>query len=138
MKDSYKINLLKSRNMIKKIFFSSLFLFTSVVCNAETVQIDGIWYEIVAKAQLAEVVSPTDRSKYEGDIVIPEKVVHNGIEYTVTSIGNSAFMSCSNLENITLPESLTSIGRMAFYGCSQLRRLTIPGSITTIKDHAFE
>lgn len=124
--------------MIKKIFFSSLFLFTSVVCNAETVQIDGIWYEIVAKAQLAEVVSPTDRSKYEGDIVIPEKVVHNGIEYTVTSIGNSAFMSCSNLENITLPESLTSIGRMAFYGCSQLRRLTIPGSITTIKDHAFE
>ena len=38
----------------------------------------------------------------------------------VTSIGSSAFSSCSKLTSVTIPESITSIGGSAFSKCSEL------------------
>jgi hypothetical protein len=43
---------------------------------------------------------------------------------SVTSIGQSAFQSCSGLESITIPNSVTSIGEGAFAECS-INRLTV-------------
>ena len=64
-----------------------------------------------------------------------------GMRYTipngVTSIGDSAFSSCSNLTSITIPNSVTSIGDSAFGGCSSLTSVTIPNSVTSIGDEAF-
>ena len=56
---------------------------------------------------------------------------------TITSIGDSAFFSCSNLENITLPNCVTAIGACAFTSCSSLENITIPDSVTDIGDSAF-
>lgn len=36
------------------------------------------------------------------------------------SIKEAAFSGCSNLESITIPESVTSIGASAFAGCTSL------------------
>ncbi len=38
----------------------------------------------------------------------------------------SAFIACSNLESITIPNSVTSIGDRAFYGCSSLQSINLP------------
>ena len=35
----------------------------------------------------------------------------------VTNIGNCAFLRCTNLTSITIPNSVTSIERAAFAGC---------------------
>jgi len=58
---------------------------------------------------------------------------------SVTSIGNNAFYSCTNIAgSLTLPSSLTSIGTNAFGGCSKLTgSLTIPNSVTSIGTNAF-
>ena len=53
------------------------------------------------------------------------------------SIGNYAFLDCSSLTSITIPDSVTSIGEYAFYDCSSLTSVTIPNSVTSIGNYAF-
>ena len=56
---------------------------------------------------------------------------------SVTSIGNYAFIYCTLLSSVTIPDSVTSIGHHAFYGCAWLASVTIPDSVTSIGTEAF-
>lgn len=56
---------------------------------------------------------------------------------SVTTIGNSAFSSCSGLTSITIPDSVTTISTSVFFDCSGLTSITIPNSVTTIGERAF-
>ena len=48
----------------------------------------------------------------------------------VTSIGDWAFIGCSGLTSIDIPNSVTSIGYQAFYGCSGLTSINYDGTTT--------
>lgn len=52
-------------------------------------------------------------------------------------IGACAFMSCSSMASIDLPEGLERIGDSAFGGCSWLNAVAIPGSVTKLGEFAF-
>lgn len=54
-----------------------------------------------------------------------------------TGIGDLAFANCSNLERVSIPESLTRIGRSAFNGCISLGEIQFPESLEQIGDSAF-
>ena len=62
------------------------------------------------------------------DIVIPSEV--DGIP--VTSINRFAFVNCTSLTSIIIPNSVTEIGAGAFKGCTSLTSIIIPNSITKI------
>jgi hypothetical protein len=103
----------------------------------EEVEIDGLWYEVVAKGKVAKVIRYKNKDKYYGDIVIPETVVYEDVTYSVTSVEGYAFFLCSSLTSVTIPNSVTSIGEGAFWKCSGLTSVTIPNSVTSIGDDAF-
>ena len=110
-----------------------LSVFFSISASAYSVEVDGIYYDI--SGTTATVTS--GGVKYSGDIVIPEYITYKNSNYSVTSIGNSAFYYCESLTSVTIPNSVTSIGDWAFSGCSGLTSVAIPNSVTSIGDYAF-
>ena len=100
----------------------------------KTVEIDGIYYNLVTWAKQAEVTR--NPNEYRGAVNIPETVSYNGVTYSVTSIGDGAFRS-SGLTSVTIGNSVKSIGNYAFYKCYNLTSVTIGNSVTSIGSGAF-
>lgn len=80
----------------------------------------------------------------EGVTEIPEafvdcsKVTSIVIPDSVTSIEAYAFSYCTGLTNIVIPDSVTNIGDGAFEGCIGLTSIDIPDSVINIENSAFE
>ncbi|MBQ7632187.1 MAG: leucine-rich repeat domain-containing protein [Paludibacteraceae bacterium] len=120
--------------MKKTFIILFIALAASVGTNyASPVQIGDLYYNLDETNKTAEVTG----SDCTGDIIIPVSVVYNSITYSVTSIGTYAFVDCSSLTSIEIPNSVTSIGEGAFSGCSNLTGITIPNSVTSIGAGAF-
>ena len=56
---------------------------------------------------------------------------------SVTSIGNDAFYKCTGLTSVVIGNSVTNIGNSAFSGCSGLISVVIGNSVTNIGNSAF-
>lgn len=119
---------------LKSLLLTVMFLCTIIV-SAETVNVNGITYDLVTKARVAMV--KTGDTNYVGDLAIPDSIEYNGITFVVTSIGVDAFVGCSGLTSITIPSSITTIEESAFCYCSGLKSVTIPNSLTSIGGYAF-
>lgn len=77
-------------------------------------------------------------SEISGALIIPSKVFDNEDEFTVTTIRQYGFSSCSGLTSVEFPNSLTEIKNGAFGGCSGLSgTLKIGDSVTEIGGSAF-
>ena len=76
-------------------------------------------------------------NEYSGDIIIPSTVEYNGKIYDVVSIGVAAFLNCTSLTSVIIPNGITSIDEAAFQGCSSLTSITIPNSVTSISQSVF-
>ena len=55
----------------------------------------------------------------------------------VAGIGDNAFLNCSGLTDVTIPDSVTRIGDAAFRGCTALASVTIPDGVTSLGGAAF-
>lgn len=60
------------------------------------------------------------------------------IPNTVTRIGDGAFAFCSSLKSIVIPDSVIYMGDEVFKGCSELESVTLPEEITVLKGNMFE
>lgn len=93
---------------MKKQLLLALLMFLPMMVSAEEVEIDGLWYNIDNSANTAKAIQyKKNNQKYSGNIIIPDVVTYNNIEYNVTSIGERAFQYCIGLTSITIPNSVT-------------------------------
>lgn len=82
-------------------------------------------------------VTGYEKTVLRGVAKIVGSIKFNGITYKVQTIGKSAFMSCTKITGVEIPNSVTSIGERAFDNCSDLSSLPIPNSVTSIGRYAF-
>ena len=109
---------------------------TSLSAAAYSFESAGIYYNITGNNTVEVTYSDRDNNTYSGSISVPETVTNNGTEYSVTTIGESAFKG-SAVTSVSMPESITSIDYDAFYECKNLESVTLPESLTTLDYDAF-
>ncbi len=100
-----------------------------ITVNSSTTYSDYTYTVTDGKAEITAV-----SKSISGNVTIPSTL--GG--YPVTSIGRQAFLGCSQMTNVTIPNSVTSIGFCAFSSCYGLLSVNIPDSVTSIGAYSFE
>ncbi|MCB2300098.1 leucine-rich repeat protein [Clostridium tagluense] len=118
MKEGAIVKMFKS-NKVNNILMS-LMVMAILLCSSSPVQADqsGDYTYTITNGK-AEIM------KYKGAggvVTIPTTL--GGI--SVTSIGKWAFLDCSGLNTIIIPQGVTSIGDGAFWYCNVLTTINIP------------
>ena len=144
---------------MKKLLLFIAFAILGLGLNAQSVTIDYGDYSLEFSLDYYGECYVSGYSGTSTNVTVPSLVKIEGNEYSVTSIGNSAFRYC-NLTSIEIPSSVTSIGNYAFYECSltsitfgensqltsignsafeycNLTSIEIPSSVTSIGNYAF-
>ena len=92
-------------------------------CKNNDVADDGYIYAVVegVRYSLKDGIVTVARQPSNITIAnISSSINYKGVDYSVTSIGDSAFYYCRSLTSVVIPDSVTSIGDRAFAGCDSL------------------
>ena len=101
-----------------KLLTCTMLLLVAMAAGAETISdvtIGNLVYSLDTDTKVATVTG-YDWSYRPTDVVIPNTIEYLE-DYSVTTIGKSAFYHCSPLTSVTIPNSVTTIGEWAFYYC---------------------
>lgn len=141
---------------MKKLLAIALMLLP-LVASADPVEVDGLKYTINTETMEATVT----QINYSGILSIPETILVEDVEYTVTAIadyalnrkdgelisitfpksikkvGTYAFCDCYNLISVKFGDGLEEIGARAFSNCRSLQSITFGNSVKSIGYDAF-
>lgn len=92
-----------------------------------------IFFDI--KSQKIVISSPIVEKEFLDRSDIEEVVFEDGCG--ITEIPDYAFLGCSSLKRVTLPEGLKKIGFQAFSECSSLEYINLPNSLEDIGSNSF-
>ena len=127
---------------MKQLFRFSILLLALLLpalATAHDFEVDSIYYNRINDNEVEVTYGQIfdHRYQYHGAVTIPATVTYDGTTYSVTAIGEGAFLRCSGLASVDIPNSVTSIGRAVFYNCTGLTSIVIPNSVTSIGQEAF-
>lgn len=97
----------------------------------------GLWEATIDKKTQQAILT-----KYKGtgellkDVVVPNAIEKDGIEYEVIQIGNGNKVAEFEGE-ITISEGITTVGQNAFYFCRGIKKVNLPTSLKQINWQAF-
>lgn len=127
---------------MKKLFtFVSALVLTIGLQAAklDTIQVDGIYYQINAEDSIATLIRYNTNSKYEiEDIVIPVNVVKDEVSYPVVALGQGALRN-TTAKTITFAKGskVKTLGMQAFQAAVNLQQIELPEGIQLIPMTCF-
>ena len=127
-------------HMKKQLLFLTA-LITTIIGYSQTFTDNFITYQVIS-SQPPYTVQATNYDFTNGSptVTIPATVSNNSITYTVTVIGDQAFLgnttTGAQLTSVTIPNSVTFIGYRAFQS-NLLTSVTIPDSVTQLSNLSF-
>ena len=95
---------------------------------------NALGYKIISKTDLTCEVA---QGNYGGEVYVPASVTYGGKTYTVIGIGENAFLG-SRITALSMANTITYIGKSACMICSQLRKVSISPSVLDIGDGALQ
>lgn len=142
---------IENSRLMRGFLLLTLFLSTSLSANAADYYCDfsvnGIYYQFIS-GKPDEVAVSYDNyetgkyggnwTNYSGHITVPSTVTYNSVTYKVTAVTGHAFFDCSELQSVSLPNSITSIGYAAFADCPSLSWIELPNNLKEIGTCAFQ
>lgn len=108
--------------------------FTTILPFKDTVQVNGLYFELDNETQTATLIRLNTSSKYEmDDIVIPVSVSKNELEYPVVALGQGALRN-TTAKTITFAEGsqVKELGMQAFQAAVNVQELELPEGIHLI------
>ena len=108
---------------MKRIMFLMALVLMSLSIFSDTVEKDGISYNLNYDTKEAAVTAGTN--KYKGDITIPTFIEVNEQIFKVTSIEDAGFADCDELKSVIIPSSINKIGLGIFSGCNELTNVVV-------------
>lgn len=103
--------------------------------------IEEVGYKLYYTTTDAKALSFDNAVSYFGVEIVSNE--YNNAQGVITfksdidSIGEYAFLECTNLKTVIIPNTVSKIGFGAFYNCSALESVKLPKSVKTIEHQAF-
>ena len=117
-------------SVMKKLFTFIFSLFVATNVWSYDFKSGNLYYNIIDEdAKTVEVTyevygGSDNYSSLSGELYIPASVNYNGSDYVVTSIGDFAFLLCSSITSVIIPNSVVGIAN-AFDNCSSLTAINV-------------
>lgn len=121
---------------MKKILLLAGLFATNFLLYAETVNIGDFTYELKGTEATVEDYNGTDKFP-----IVPETVSYNGLNFTVTTIGEMAFDNC-NIITVSLPQTITKIEQPGninhgAFANSSIQYIVLPSGITDMGGSSY-
>ncbi len=111
---------------------TALLLCCALTGYSQDIEANGIYYNIISETQVAVAPAWHDGvNRYEGCIILPERVYCDGVNYDVAAIAPRAFWQ-SAVTRVQIPNSVTMIGEAAFADAVELTDITLPLGLKAI------
>lgn len=148
---------------MKKTLLTFLLLLTTVAiplwAATKTADIGSIRYSI-DETTLTAILDKKIGNGKNPQLVIPEKIISDGIEYTVTVINkfaffrdssivsviipqsvieirDNAFSGCPNIKDVYFSEGLQHLGKDVFYNSTRIKKVSFPSTLISVGNNAF-
>lgn len=125
--------IIRKLNLMRKIMITIFFLCITATCFSQTFTDNGLNYNVIStNPNEVEITGGT----FTNPLTIPSTVTDGTDNYTVTTVGNSAFRN-KFVTSVIFPSTLTTISFRAFRDNGGLTSITLPASVTAISTEAF-
>jgi len=127
---------------MKKLFTlvsAALMTFSIQAADLDTIQVDGIYYQLNLEKMTATLIRYNASSKYEiDDIVIPVSVSKDETDFPVVALGQGALRN-TTAKTITFAagSKVTELGMQAFQAAVNVQELELPEGIKIISMTCF-